>query len=351
MGNVYQSAQCPSFHIVPHGRHPPNGNKNVIQNPRLAHSCCEETGGEFKTAGPIWIGPLHDLDVINEGLAELEPLLDSDSTTKGTTDKCSIDTTQSKTPILATHRNLYGLLTILSEELPSSPLYYTLGSLCHVLGCTQPPMDTVRCAMVNAGYKMSVYHKEPSAIKTDAPNRFVWDIMRAWCKLHPPKKGYVAGKKKKKTKRDYREMERKKKAVGEGKDDENISTANNNGGESSETTSAAEPKKTVAETILAIEPEYKINFMMPEGGLKDGGGKRNRSKRVARFPMNPEANWGPKPRALGYEKGSCKEDKDNGISIVVINNEEAKKRKVDVIMDGEEDRKKRKMDGNEDEEI
>ena len=146
-------------------------------------------------------------------------------------------------------------------------------------------------------------------------------------------------------------MERKKKAGGEGEDNETISTANNNGSESSETTSTAEPKKTVAETILAIKLEQKINFMMPEGGLKDGGGKRNRSKRVARFPMNPGENWGPKPRALGYNKGSCKEDNDNDISIVVINNEEVKKRKVDVMMDGEEDGKKRKMDGNEDEEI
>jgi hypothetical protein len=31
-------------------------------------------------------------------------------------------------------------------------------------------MDDIKSALVNAGYRCSAFHKEPSALKTDAPN-------------------------------------------------------------------------------------------------------------------------------------------------------------------------------------
>ena len=78
-------------------------------------------------------------------------------------------------------------MTIASEELQDVPLYYTLPDLCHTLGCTTPPMDSFKSAIMNAGYRVSAYHKEASAVKSDAPNHVIWDILRAWCKEHPPK--------------------------------------------------------------------------------------------------------------------------------------------------------------------
>ena len=49
-------------------------------------------------------------------------------------------------------------------------------------------MKMFKAALVNAGYRVSAYHKEPQAIKTDAPNHVVWDVVRAYCKEHPPHK-------------------------------------------------------------------------------------------------------------------------------------------------------------------
>jgi len=328
MGTVYQSVQCPSFHIVPHGQHPPSGNTNVVQNTRAPLvPQCEETGGQFKTAGPIWIGPLHDLDVVKDAIAELEPLANAasagDTKTKTPVKQThqTPSTTPSKTSILATHKNLHGLLTVLSEELPSSPLYYTLPDLCHTLGCTMPPMDKVRCAMANAGYRVSVYHKEPDAIKTDAPNHFVWDVMRAWCKDNPPKAtggraGEVEIGKGRRAKRERRER-RKRGHTEEKKGGGSGDAAADGGGAAAGTEGSdpvapvgtgvvAAPQMTIAQKILAVEPRTEIDFSVPKGGLRDGGGKRNRAHRVARFPMNPEANWGPKPRASGY--GSLHEE-------------------------------------------
>ena len=79
-----------------------------------------------------------------------------------------------------TKDRLHGLLTAVSEELPDVPLHYTLPSLCETVHCSSPKLDDFRSALVNAGYRVSAFHKEADAIKTDAPNNVVWDIIRCW---------------------------------------------------------------------------------------------------------------------------------------------------------------------------
>lgn len=74
-------------------------------------------------------------------------------------------------------------------------------------------MDKIRCALTNAGYRVRIYHKEPDAIKTDAPNEVLWDVLRVWCKEHPPKPKGGAGGKGRRGKR----MKREKK-IGRGKE-------------------------------------------------------------------------------------------------------------------------------------
>jgi tRNA (guanine26-N2/guanine27-N2)-dimethyltransferase len=103
--------------------------------------------------------------------------------------------------------------------------------------------------LVNAGYRVSAYHKEPQAIKTDAPNQVIWDILRAWCKEHPPPESTKKAKK------------------------EDIETK---------------------QKILGVEPSIDVDFTVPKG-LEE-------RKKAQRFPQNPEKNWGPKPRASGRKR-------------------------------------------------
>ena len=61
IGHVYQSTQCPSFFTVPQGIQ----KKNVFVPSRGPPSpVCEETGASFKIAGPIWLGCLHDPQIV-----------------------------------------------------------------------------------------------------------------------------------------------------------------------------------------------------------------------------------------------------------------------------------------------
>lgn len=226
IGHVYQSAQCPSFYTVPIAAY--NGRVyKPSRGPPVEK--CEDTDAPFKIAGPIWIDPLHDFDVVDEAVKRLE-------------------TGQVKFPFKS-HTPLHGLLTAVSEELNDAPLYYLLGDLCHTLSCTMPASNIFRAALTNAGYRCSGQHKEPMAIKTDAPPSVVWDIMRAWIKMHP-----VSDKKR-----------------------------NSN---------------STCQKILSKESTLEVDFTIPTVVCT--------KKKAKRFPMNPEPNWGPKRRAIGKRK-TCDE--------------------------------------------
>ena len=57
--------------------------------------------------------------------------------------------------------------------------------MCNVVKTGSGRLIDFRSAILNAGYRVSLSHAHKLAIKTDAPNAFVWDMMRAWHRLHP----------------------------------------------------------------------------------------------------------------------------------------------------------------------
>jgi hypothetical protein len=105
-------------------------------------------------------------------------------------------------------------------------------------------MAAFQSALVRVGYRVSQTHKEPMAIKTNAPDNVVWDIMRCWCKTHPPE-GSIHRKE----------------------------------------------ESNAFQTILAKEPTFIADFTV----LSD----LNKRTRALRHPPNPEVAWGPKRKATG----------------------------------------------------
>lgn len=238
VGNVYQSTQCSSFHICPAGQM--GGKKgNVYQPGRSPVSiACEETKSSFKIGGPLWLGPMHDVDVVKEALKRLES---------------KDETVTPPMKWIATKERLRGLLMSCRDELPDVPLFYKLPDMAQTLHVSTPPLVEFKAALVNAGYRVSGYHKEPQAIKTDAPNSIVWDIMRAWSKKDPP-----------------------------------INPS---------------PPGSAAEKILAVEASIQVDFSVPKSMklAREGG--------VPRFPQNPQPNWGPKSKASGHKRKAEDETK------------------------------------------
>ncbi|EJK48188.1 hypothetical protein THAOC_33038 [Thalassiosira oceanica] len=193
-GHLFQSAWCPSFHVTPvatndyaaardGGTLPGDGGKgrpsNTYRNGRSPgdEPVCGETGAPYRMAGPLWTGPLHDPDAVGRAIACLEAARENGGVGPS-----------GASPLhpLHTANTLHGLLVSASEELNDVPLYYQLPSLCSQVNSSTIPKDAFWAALVNAGYRVSGYHKDPTAVKTDAPNHVVWDVVRAWCREHPP---------------------------------------------------------------------------------------------------------------------------------------------------------------------
>lgn len=267
-GLVHQSTQCSTFHVVPIGKiGTSTKSKNVYKNGRgpseFDEPVCGETSAPYKIAGPCWTGPLHDVDIVTGAVARLESAAKNEGSDPG-----------GGVPRYPLHtaENIHGLLVSVSEELPDVPLYHVLPSLCSAVNSTTVPMAKFRAAIVNAGYRISSYHKEPQAVKTDAPNYVVWDIIRAWCKENPPAQ--------KKAKKSHGKSKPSNKtgdsAAAEG-------SGNKNG-----------DLNTVANKILTKEFRTEVDFTIPKGLME--------KKKARRFPRNPEAHWGPKKAASGKNK-------------------------------------------------
>lgn len=228
---VHQSLACGSFFLQPIGKFSRNYNPSLMTGDGL----CPQTGKRLKVGGPIWSPPIHDLEWVRLLLERVE---------------------EYRGPYQpATKKRIHGMLTSVSEELPDVPLFYTLPDLCLTLHCVSPPMVNLQAALVNAGYRVSQQHKEPQAVKTDAPDQVVWDIMRCWVKKHP-----VNDKRKTPT--------------------------------------------SPGQIILARESKLEADFSVPSGLLQ--------KKAATRYQMNPEPYWGPKSRATGIKRGQTSSDDGAG---------------------------------------
>lgn len=80
---------------------------------------------------------------------------------------------QANPQMFASQVKICATLRAVMEELPDAPLYYTLSSLTRTLKCEGPKLVTVSNALMNAGYRVSNTHCNPSGLKTDAPPE-VW---------------------------------------------------------------------------------------------------------------------------------------------------------------------------------
>ncbi|KAL8426427.1 hypothetical protein ACSSS7_008118 [Eimeria intestinalis] len=103
-------------------------------------------------------------------------------------DLCLSELARSKEtlPGLSMQARILGMLTALREELPDVPLHYQLPSLCtrHKLSMVKPA--AFKSALRRLGYKASHFHRDPQALKTDAPASVVFDLLRAHAEKHPP---------------------------------------------------------------------------------------------------------------------------------------------------------------------
>jgi tRNA (guanine26-N2/guanine27-N2)-dimethyltransferase len=105
-------------------------------------------GGSLVPAGPLWLGAINDPGTLS-GMLDRLPSVP-----------------------LAEGEQLYRLLSLLLEELPTSS-HYDYHRMAKGLRCSPPPMEVVLGRIRDAGFRVSRAHYSGTAIKTDAPVRIL----------------------------------------------------------------------------------------------------------------------------------------------------------------------------------
>lgn len=237
-GVVHQCVQCDSFFVQAFGEvseTSPDAEHAKFKAARLnvPGSECPECKGSMKLGGPFYIGPLFDPKFVESCLAVCE-------------------TAQETLPGVTSWKKITGMLTAMSEEHADLPLFYKLPSLSRTLKLIPMPIRQFKGTLISLGYRVSHFHREPDAIKTDAPNAVVYDLMRLWSQEHPPK---------------------------------NINM----------------PELLNKPLTLKQPVEWKQEQDVQKS-------------KVAKFLPNPEKNWGPKPRARGGSTGADPVPSDGAVA-------------------------------------
>lgn len=220
---IYNCVGCGSFHLQRMGRRTSNGNQmkySASTGPPVGQEC-EHCGHRHQLGGPIWVEPIHNQDFVQKVLSSV-----------------SVNPTR-----FGTSRRIEGVLTMVTEELEDVPLYYTVDNLSSTIRCSTPPLLQLRSALLHAGHRVSLSHACKNGIKTDAPAKVLWDIMRCWEKTNPVKR---------------------------------------------EKLSPTSP----AFKILSTDPSLEACF-----NVREDANPQSRKKHLSRFQENPQAFWGPKARA------------------------------------------------------
>ncbi|KAJ3178922.1 RNA methyltransferase tRNA(m5U54)methyltransferase [Geranomyces variabilis] len=208
---VYNCTGCRIFVTQPIGKSSENGDGE-----KIGPLCGPAIGG------PFYNGPIHDPEFVARMLQEVKSAEHSNK--------------------YGTRTRMLGMLTVVAEELPM-PFYYDCAALSQTVKSNCPPLKEIFSALLNMGYKVSTTHASPNSIKTNAPGRAIWDMMRAYIVLHP------------------------------------ITTKN---------FSADAPGKT----ILSHKQQSTVSF-----AAHPASNPPSRTVKLVRYQINPTKNWGPMARA------------------------------------------------------
>lgn len=320
---------------------------------------CRHCGFKTHLAGPMWGGPLHNahfiqnvLDMLPELDPETYPTMERIEGMLTTALEEDLDLIQPLTePKEAeqqekeeetpndTKKPSSALIPRLDPQLKEKyPFFVCLSDLSRVLRSYTVPINMFRGALHGLGYRTTRSHTRPNSVRTDAPWDVIWEVMREWqrqkvaAKKHPlptlPVGTPGAGIWKHSRITQYDEGEEKPLAALKRELSEAL-VSGTNVRDLTTKIEAALYRKGASSTATSTQPIFKPKDSNDESnGDKNNNGADatadadeyappqtlkivfdeslapqptlNGSKRkVVRYQMNPEANWGPMSRASG----------------------------------------------------
>ena len=267
--------------------------KHSIAQAPSSDRLCEHCRYKTHVAGPMWAGPLHNATFINKILRDLE---NADPEVYTTTPRIegmlttALDelTVNSEMSIYVQDTNekidgeqLDAVPQLSPDVIDQHPFFFSPSALSKVIHCVAPSDAAIKGALRHAGYRATRSHCQAGSIKTDAPWKTIWEIMREWTRQKSPiKEG----------------------ALKKGQPGWNIikmdSTPENN---SIGPVGTSRPSGDASEKPSSdnFPPGEEVSALGRKIVFDEVLGKDRPGKRLVRYQQNPRENWGPMVRAKG----------------------------------------------------
>ncbi|KAI9757785.1 MAG: RNA methyltransferase tRNA(m5U54)methyltransferase [Chaenotheca gracillima] len=275
--------------------------KHSLAQAPSAPQNCEHCGTRTHLGGPMYAGPIHSAPFIRRLLEELATLSPETYGTKPrmegmlstALEELSVSDPSPPPDPSTTNPTNPSLQTYNPGELDHHPFYFSYHSISKILHCITPNESAIRGALLHLGYRVTRTHAAPGCIKTDAPWRVIWQVMREWIRQRAPVKEGTLKPTNVGWKILHPEEVRK----------------------SAENRSPSREKK-VGE---AGGVEVEVVFDEELGARKDIG------KKLMRYQPNPRPNWGPMNRARSSGKETSPKEAANSAAAAAAATAEAQK--------------------------
>ncbi|KAM6149047.1 tRNA (guanine(26)-N(2))-dimethyltransferase [Erethizon dorsatum] len=280
---VFQCVGCGAFHLQRLGKVATASGGRV----KFSAACgppvapeCEHCGQRHQLGGPIWAEPIHDLDFVGRILEAVSANPCRFHTSERIQGVLSVVTevglgrAREEAPSLPVPSIVNPRTSVSTQELPDVPLYYTLDQLSSTVHCNTPGLLQLRSALLHAGFRVSLSHACRNAVKTDAPAEALWDIMRCWEKECPVKRERLS-----ETSPAFR-----------------ILGVEPSAAHPSSTAPSLSPCAHATGVLLQLA-RVVCEWLQANFTIREDANPSSRQRGLKRFQVNPEANWGPRPRA------------------------------------------------------
>lgn len=291
---------------------------------------CDHCGFKTHIAGPMWMGPLHnpffiskilscldDLDrsiygtvpriegMLTSALDELDVIeeinklstvnsssespLNPDTTTATTT--TTDTTTDSVSQPQPTTSNIIPYLPASIHD--PHPFHFNPSAVSKVLHCVAPPEAALKGALRALGYATTRSHTKPGTIKTQAPWRIIWHVMREWVRQKAPIK--IGNQK-----RGTAGWEILGLGAGDGDATDENTAAGADAGAGEGDQDARTPESKAENEQRLPEVSFDTSLGRDTGSAAAAaaaGASGNKKRKLIRYQSNPRANWGPMAKA------------------------------------------------------
>jgi tRNA (guanine26-N2/guanine27-N2)-dimethyltransferase len=166
------------------------------------------------------------------------------------------------------------------------PFYFLPAYIAGRMHCITPPENALRGALVGLGYRVTRSHCKPGSIKTDAPWKVIWHVMREFVRQRSP----VVESNIKPSSPAYRllRLDRKKADVANGTETTEMATGEADQKKDEVAEKEPESKDAEADDVDKLQVVFDLQL-----------GKDQDKRKFIRYQQNPRENWGPMGRATG----------------------------------------------------